>query len=61
LSRLIPGSPPPDPEAHINWSFDGKQVHHARIAFEKYFLRKIRKGIGEPGYEKQMQRLAGLG
>jgi sulfide:quinone oxidoreductase len=51
---------PQIPPRNINWSSEGKWVHYAKIAFEKYFLRKIRKGIGEPGYEKQMLRLAGL-
>ena len=51
---------PQIPPRNINWSTEGKWVHYAKVAFEKYFLRKIRKGIGEPGYEKQMLRLAGL-
>jgi sulfide:quinone oxidoreductase len=51
---------PQIPPRNINWSSEGKWVHFAKIAFEKYFLRKIRKGIGEPGYEKQMLQLAGL-
>jgi sulfide:quinone oxidoreductase len=51
---------PQIPPRNINWSSEGKWVHYAKIAFEKYFLRKIRKGICEPGYEKQMLRLAGL-
>jgi sulfide:quinone oxidoreductase len=51
---------PQIPPRNINWSAEGKWVHYAKIAFEKYFLRKIRKGIAEPGYEKQMLKLAGL-
>lgn len=51
---------PQIPPRNINWSAEGKWVHYAKIAFEMYFLRKIRKGIGEPGYEKKMLRLAGL-
>jgi len=51
---------PQIPPRNINWSSEGKWVHYAKIAFEMYFLRKIRKGISEPGYEKQMLRLAGL-
>ena len=30
----------------------GKWVHYAKIGFEKYFMRKIRKGESEPFYEK---------
>jgi len=51
---------PQIPPRNINWSAQGKWVHYAKIAFEKYFLRKIRKGIVEPGYEKHMLKLAGL-
>ncbi|MGD8350514.1 MAG: FAD/NAD(P)-binding oxidoreductase [Gammaproteobacteria bacterium] len=51
---------PQIPPRNINWSSEGRWVHYAKIVFEKYFLRKVRKGIGEPGYEKQMLRLAGL-
>ena len=51
---------PQIPPRNINWSSEGKWVHYAKIAFEKYFLRKIRKGITEPGYEKLMLRVAGL-
>jgi sulfide:quinone oxidoreductase len=51
---------PQIPPRNINWSSEGRWVHYAKIAFEKYFLRKIRKGIGEAIYEKQMLRLAGL-
>jgi len=28
------------------------EVHYAKIAFEKYFLRKIRRGESEPFYER---------
>ncbi len=51
---------PQIPPRNTNWSAEGKWVHYAKIAFEKYYLRKIRKGIAEPVYEKQMLRLAGL-
>ena len=51
---------PQIPPRNVNWSSQGKWVHLAKIAFEKYFLRKIRKGISEPGYEKHMLKMAGL-
>ncbi len=51
---------PQIPPRNTNWSAEGRWVHYAKIAFEKYYLRKIRKGIAEPVYEKQMLRLAGL-
>lgn len=43
---------PQIPPRNLNWAGEGKWVHLAKIAFEKYFLRKIRKGEGEPFYEK---------
>jgi sulfide:quinone oxidoreductase len=35
-------------------------VHTAKVAFEKYFLRKIRKGISEPVYESYILKLMGI-
>ncbi len=43
---------PQIPPRNVNWSSDGKWVHLAKIAFEKYFLRKVRKGVSEPFYER---------
>ena len=43
---------PQIPPRNVNWSAEGKWVHYAKIAFEKYFLRKVRKGIGQPFYER---------
>ena len=43
---------PQIPPRNVNWSSQGKWVHLAKIGFEKYFLRKIRKGESEPFYEK---------
>ncbi|MEO5335955.1 MAG: FAD-dependent oxidoreductase [Magnetospirillum sp. WYHS-4] len=51
---------PQIPPRNVNWSSKGKWVHLAKIAFEKYFIRKVRKGLGEPGYEKHMIKLMGL-
>ena len=34
---------PQIPPRNVNWSAEGKWVHYAKIAFEKYFIRKIRK------------------
>ena len=38
----------------------GKWVHLAKIAFEKYFLRKMKKGSSEPIYEKYILSLLGI-
>ncbi|OYW85068.1 MAG: pyridine nucleotide-disulfide oxidoreductase, partial [Sphingobium sp. 32-64-5] len=43
---------PQIPPRNVNWSSSGKWVHLAKVGFEKYFLRKIRKGESEPFYEK---------
>ena len=48
---------PQNPPRNLNWSADGKWVHLAKIAFEKYFLRKIRKGQSEPYYEKAIMKM----
>jgi sulfide:quinone oxidoreductase len=50
---------PEMPPRNVNWSAEGKWVHYAKIAFEKYFLRKIRKGDSEPIYERWI--MEGLG
>ncbi len=42
------------PPRNVNWAAKGAWVHLAKIAFEKYFLRKIRKGESEPFYERYL-------
>lgn len=48
------------PPRNVNWSGSGKWVHLAKIGFEKYFLRKIRKGESEPFYEKLALHVMGI-
>jgi sulfide:quinone oxidoreductase len=43
---------PQIPPRNVNWSSKGDWVHYAKIAFEKYFLRRIRRGESEPSYER---------
>lgn len=43
---------PQIPPRNVNWSSKGQWVHHAKVAFEKYFLRKMRRGESEPFYER---------
>ena len=43
---------PQIPPRNVNWSSKGEWVHYAKVAFEKYFLRKIRRGETEPFYER---------
>ncbi|WP_316860275.1 FAD-dependent oxidoreductase [uncultured Cohaesibacter sp.] len=52
---------PQIPPRNTNYSAQGKWVHLAKIAFEKYFLRKIRKGETEPYYEKAVLSLLDIG
>ncbi len=51
---------PQIPPRNVNWSSSGKWVHLAKIGFEKYFLRKIRKGESEPFYEKLALHVLGI-
>src|SRR5690349_5220708 len=43
---------PEIPPRNVTWAKAGKWVHVAKIAFEKYFLRKVRTGSVTPVYEK---------
>jgi len=51
---------PQIPPRNVQWSSQGRWVHWAKIAYEKYFMRKVRKGISEPGYEKYTLKLMGI-
>jgi sulfide:quinone oxidoreductase len=43
---------PQIPPRNVNWFSEGRWVHLAKVGFEKYFLRKMKKGTTEPIYEK---------
>ncbi|MCR4288584.1 MAG: NAD(P)/FAD-dependent oxidoreductase, partial [Deltaproteobacteria bacterium] len=43
---------PQMPPRNVTWAKKGRWVHLAKAWFEKYFLRKMKKGISEPFYEK---------
>ena len=51
---------PQIPPRNVNWSAKGKWVHLAKVAFEKYFLRKIRRGESEPFYERFVLEQLGI-
>jgi sulfide:quinone oxidoreductase len=51
---------PQIPPRNLNWSSEGRWVHFAKIAFEKYFLRKMKKGTSEPVFEKLMMKVLGI-
>ena len=51
---------PEIPPRNVTWAKVGKWVHLAKIAFEKYFLRKIRTGSTTPVYEKYVLKALGI-
>ncbi|WP_376690091.1 NAD(P)/FAD-dependent oxidoreductase [Wenzhouxiangella sp. EGI_FJ10409] len=51
---------PQIPPRNVTWARQGKWVHWAKIAFEKYFLRKVRKGHAEPVYERYVLKALGI-
>lgn len=51
---------PQIPPRNVTWFKKGKWVHTAKIAFEKYFIRKMQKGVSEPFYEKRILKLLGV-
>ncbi len=51
---------PQFPPRNVTWAKVGKWVHLAKIAFEKYFLYKMRHGTSEPVYEKYVLKALGI-
>ena len=51
---------PQIPPRNVTWTKMGKWVHYAKIAFEKYFLYKMRNGTSEPIYEKHVLSALGI-
>jgi sulfide:quinone oxidoreductase len=51
---------PEIPPRNVTWTKKGKWVHVAKIAFEKYFLYKMRHGTSEPVYEKYILGMLGI-
>ena len=52
---------PQNPPRNVNWASSGRWVHVAKVAFEKYFLRKVRAGVTEPYYEKAVMKFLDIG
>ncbi len=48
---------PQNPPRNVSWAASGRWVHVAKVAFEKYFLHKVRVGTTEPYYEKAILRM----
>ncbi len=52
---------PQNPPRNVNWASSGRWVHVAKVAFEKYFLHKVRAGTTDPYYEKAVLKLLDIG
>ncbi len=51
---------PQNPPRNRNWASEGKWVHWAKIGFEKYFIRKVKKGQSEPYFEKAVLKMMNM-
>ena len=51
---------PQIPPRNVSWFKKGKWVHLAKVGFEKYFLRKMKKGTTEPVFEKYLLKALGV-
>jgi len=51
---------PQIPPRNVNWFSQGKWVHLAKVAFEKYFISKMKKGSSEPVYERVVMKALGI-
>lgn len=51
---------PQFPPRNVTRSMTGKWVHTAKVVFERYFLRKMRRGLGDPRYEEYVMRALGI-
>ena len=51
---------PQIPPRNVSWFKKGRWVHLAKIAYEKYFLYKMKNGSSEPIYEKFMLKAVGI-
>jgi sulfide:quinone oxidoreductase len=51
---------PQIPPRNVSWFAQGKWVHLAKIAFEKFYMRKIKKGTSEHVFEKLVLNSLGI-
>jgi len=51
---------PQIPPRNTAWMKKGKWVHLAKVAFEKYFISKMKKGSSDPVYEKYVLKAMGI-
>lgn len=51
---------PQIPPRNLTWAKKGRWVHWGKIAFEKYFISKMKSGNTEPFYEKYILKALGI-
>ena len=51
---------PQIPPRNVAWAKKGRWVHWSKVAFERYFLRKVRTGSTDPAFERLALRLVGI-
>lgn len=51
---------PQIPPRNVTWAKKGRWVHLGKVAFEKYFMHKMRTGNTEPLYERYVLRALGI-
>ena len=51
---------PQIPPRNVTWAKVGKWVHLAKVAFEKYFINKMKTGNTDPIYEKYVLKALGI-
>jgi len=51
---------PQIPPRNVTWTKVGRWVHLAKVAFEKYFLRKVRTGSVTPIFERYVLKALGI-
>ena len=51
---------PQIPPRNVSWFAQGKWVHLAKVAFEKFYMRKIKKGTSEHVFEKMVLNSLGI-
>jgi sulfide:quinone oxidoreductase len=51
---------PQIPPRNVTWARQGRWVHLAKVAFEKYFLRKMKTGNVVPVYERYVLKALGI-
>jgi len=51
---------PQIPPRNVNWFKKGRWVHLAKVAFEKYFMYKMKTGNAEPVFERHVLKALGI-